>query len=398
MSVLRHASGEKGIFTDGDWILSENMEATGSIGVIQLKHVGNGDFIYKDFSFISEKTFVELGCTEVLPGDVLISRMADPIARACIVPNLPFRCVTAVDVSILRVDEAIAYAPYIQFLCNSNIVKRQAETVGRGTTRLRITRTELGEIEVPLPDVSEQKRIAAILQKADRLRRQRRYALQLSETFVQSVFLKMFGDLQRNQNNWDFQSLGDVSYIASGVTKGQKFNGKKTVTVPYLRVANVQDGYLDLSEIRFIEALESDAKALSLKKSDILMTEGGDFDKLGRGAIWSGQIENCIHQNHIFRVRVNNQFLLPNFFAALLLTPYSKSYFLRCSKQTTNLATINMTQLREMPVPLIPMKLQKNFVDTVHRFERLRAQQREAERQAEHLFQTLLHRAFRGEL
>ena len=128
------------------------------------------------------------------------------------------------------------------------------------------------------------------------------------------------------------------------------------------------------------------------------MTEGGDFDKLGRGAVWKGQVENCIHQNHIFRVRLDRKSALPEFFAIFLLTKYAKSYFLSASKQTTNLATINMTQLKRLLVSLPPLPLQQQFAHIVHKFERLRAQQRESARQAEHLFQALLQRAFQGEV
>ena len=224
-------------------------------------------------------------------------------------------------------------------------------------TITNINQEGLSSVRVPLPPIAEQKRIAAIAQKCDRLRRTRRYTQQLSDSYLRSVFLEMFGNLETNSNGWEFCELGDVADIASGVTKGQKFNGRQTVTVPYLRVANVQDGYLNLSEIKKIEALPSEVKKLNLQKGDVLMTEGGDFDKLGRGAIWNGQIENCIHQNHIFRVRTHKDAVLPNFFAFLLLTRFSKLYFLRCSKQTTNLATINMTQLKGLPVPMPPLPL-----------------------------------------
>jgi type I restriction enzyme S subunit len=124
MAKIEDAAGKCGLFTDGDWILSENMAATGTIGVIQLKHVGVGEFHNREFQFISDCTFKELGCTEVRPGDVLISRIADPIGRACIVPRLPFRAVTVVDVSILRVDEFVAESHFITHLCNSRLGPR----------------------------------------------------------------------------------------------------------------------------------------------------------------------------------------------------------------------------------------------------------------------------------
>ena len=261
-----------------------------------------------------------------------------------------------------------------------------------------LNNSRLKEIAFSHPPLVEQKRIAGMLKTADRLRRLRRYALELSEGFLQSVFLEMFGDLQDNHHNWKIANLGFVSDIPTGVTKGRNFAGKKTIFVPYLRVANVQDGYLDLSIIKEIEALPADIDRLRLKAGDVLMTEGGDFDKLGRGAVWEGQIEPCIHQNHVFRVRLDDNQVLPKYFAQVLLTPYAKGYFLKASKQTTNLATINKTQLRGFPLPIPPLCKQKEFIEHVKQRERLEAQQREAIRQADHLFDTLLHRAFRGEL
>ena len=273
--------------------------------------------------------------------------------------------------------------------------RKRAEKNMTGTAgQKRVPSSFLEQLDIPVPPLHEQKRIAALLEKTDRLRRTRRYARQLSDTFLQPVFLEMFGDLTKNQYGWEFDELENCAEVVSGVAKGQKYRNKKTVEVPYLRVANVQDGYLDLSEIKRIKVPPEDVEALRLQSGDVLMTEGGDFDKLGRGAIWRGPVTNCIHQNHIFRVRLDRHRVLPVFFGAFLLNPFTKAYFLKCSKQTTNLASINMTQLRALPVPCPLFPLQQKFADIVRRFERLRAQQREAERQAEHLFQTLLHRAF----
>ncbi len=250
------------------------------------------------------------------------------------------------------------------------------------------------EVRIPYRNIAEQKRIAQILMQADRLRRTRRYALDLSDAFLPVAFLELFGDLVNNDRHWRVRVLDEIADIASGIAKGQKYGSRETREVPYLRVANVQDGYLDLSEIKLIEALPGDIEQLRLQKNDIVMTEGGDFDKLGRGAIWPGGIQDCIHQNHIFRVRVNKSELLPEYFAAFLRSPAAKNYFLRCSKQTTNLASINMSQLRSTPVALPLLPLQQKFAAIVERHEHFRANQREALRQAKHLFQTLLHKAF----
>jgi type I restriction enzyme S subunit len=129
---------------------------------------------------------------------------------------------------------------------------------------------------------------------------------------------------------------------------------KDPTTLPYLRVANVQDGYLDLADIKEIQVERSEVERYRLQEADVLLTEGGDNDKLGRGDVWRGQIPVCLHQNHVFVVRTQQNVLDPYFLSALAGSSYGKLYFRRCSKQSTNLATINSTQLREFPVILPP--------------------------------------------
>ncbi|WP_168653022.1 restriction endonuclease subunit S [Dolichospermum sp. UHCC 0299] len=378
--------------------LKKNELVNIGIPVAGIENVLPNHFVSSFRKFITQEKFTQLADYKLEPGDIVVTTMGT-IGRAAVVPNGIDTLIIDSHLFRMRVDQSKVYPPYLCYAINGfEGLKRQLAQMSRGAIMDGLNTTILKECIIPLPPLPEQKRIAAILEKCDRLRRTRRYSLQLSETFLQSVFLEMFGDPVTNPMGWFIKNLDDVADIASGVTKGQKFNGKQTVQVPYMRVANVQDGYLDLTDIKLIEALPQEVEQLKLQKGDILMTEGGDYDKLGRGAIWHGQIENCIHQNHIFRVRTNRKIILPEFFAKLLLTQYTKLYFLQCSKQTTNLATINMTQLKALPVPLPPLPLQEKFAQIVQKHERFRTQQREAERQAEHLFQTLLYRAFRGEL
>jgi type I restriction enzyme S subunit len=260
------------------------------------------------------------------------------------------------------------------------ILKRVEHRTPFATVK-HLSSEELKEETVLLPDLLEQQRIAEQLGRADRLRRTRRYALELTGTLLPAAFLEFFGCLHENEQKWPFKQLEENADIASGVAKGQKYGDSRTVEVPYLRVANVQDGYLDLSEIKTIRVPPEDVEALRLQSGDVVMTEGGDFDQLGRGAIWPGGITDCIHQNHIFRVRLNQSALMPTFFAAFLRSGFARSYFLRCSKQTANLASVNMTQLRATPTPLPPLPLQRKFAALVQRTERLLAVHSEALRQ-----------------
>lgn len=276
----------------------------------------------------------------------------------------------------------------------------------RWVNQSAVRKESLLTLSIPLPhpgnaskSLAEQRRIAAILDKASAIHRKRRQVLGITDELIPSLFNDAFSKWL-DQPASGMPQLGDpeLAEVVSGVTKGRHFNGQATVTVPYIRVANVQDGYLDLSEIKTIEALPSDVQSLSLQRGDVLMTEGGDFDKLGRGAMYDADIPDCIHQNHVFRVRCNRSRMLPIFFATYIRTQFAKAYFLKCAKKTSNLASINMTQLRALPVACPPIDVQKRFAKEVAVIHRVRRQQVELADHADDLFGSLVQRAFRGEL
>lgn len=159
--------------------------------------------------------------------------------------------------------------------------------------------------------------------------------------------------LPRLPESWAWSRLGEIGEIVGGVTVDKKRKAVDPVTVPYLRVANVQRGYLDLSEVKSITVERSVAQALVLKRGDILLNEGGDRDKIGRGWIWDGQIEGCIHQNHVFRVRLYDVSLNP-YFLSHYANEMGRRFFVEKGKQTTNLASISMSKVSQLPVPLVP--------------------------------------------
>ena len=150
--------------------------------------------------------------------------------------------------------------------------------------------------------------------------------------------------------DWTKSLLHHLAYVQTGISKSENRKGP-SVKRPYLRVANVQDGYIDLSEMKEISVPIGQVERFTLQKDDLVLTEGGDFDKLGRGCIWNGEIPDCVHQNHIFAVRIlDKKVLVPRFLAYQMQSPYGRQYFLSCAKQTTNLASINSSQLKQFPV------------------------------------------------
>lgn len=180
--------------------------------------------------------------------------------------------------------------------------------------------------------------------------------------------------------HWSVTRLKFVANVQTGIAKGKDTAGKETVTVPYLRVANVQDGYLALDDVTTIDIERDQLSRYRLSPGDVLMNEGGDFDKLGRGAIWQGEIVDCIHQNHVFAVRPYA--IQPAWLNRITSSQYAQFYFMGRSKQSTNLASISSTNIMELPVLMPPESEQQaihSFLDAeINRVDMLRAESKRA--------------------
>ena len=230
--------------------------------------------------------------------------------------------------------------------------------------------TQLSQFNVPLPPRPEQLRIAAYLDASCRAidaavrakRRQletldglKRFILQKAITrgLDDEPMLQLTGSvwIAEVPRGWQLISLKRLCEIHTGLTLGKTYAGR-LIERPYLRVANVQDGHVDLSDVTMIEVPESVASGVELRAGDVLMTEGGDLDKLGRGTIWNGEIPGCLHQNHIFAIRCFRHKLSPAFLAYVTASQYGRDYFEATGKRTTNLASTNSTKVGLFPIPL----------------------------------------------
>jgi type I restriction enzyme S subunit len=268
------------------------------------------------------------------------------------------------------------------YLRNPSVRQELASKMQGATGRQRVPREVLEKFPIPVPPIPEQQAIAEVLGRVQRAKEATEKVIAACRQLKQSLMRHLFtyGPVPIDQadkvelkeldygtvpKSWKTLPLSDCSHVQTGVAKGRQLNTIDTITVPYLRVANVQDGFLDLREIKKITIRPNELLRFSLKSGDLLLTEGGDFDKLGRGFLWQGQLPVCVHQNHIFAVRARQDKLLPDFLAYLTQSPYGKSYFLTVAHRTTNLACINTTKLKALPVLLPPMKDQHAIVGTL---------------------------------
>ncbi|WP_219703712.1 restriction endonuclease subunit S [Marinomonas lutimaris] len=164
---------------------------------------------------------------------------------------------------------------------------------------------------------------------------------------------------------WEWVRFENIVEIQGGITKGRKLAGREVVKVPYLSVANVQRNYLDLNFLKEIEIPISEKEKYRVKKRDLLITEGGDWDKVGRTAIWSDELDYVGHQNHVFKARIFIEEQSEIWLEKYLNGPYARNYFAGSSKQTTNLASINKTQLRGCLIAIAPLEEQHRIVAKV---------------------------------
>ena len=337
------------------------MQSVSDTGAVQTDEVRQASEVKKGFTFFEE-------------GDVLFAKITPcmengkgGIARG-LKNGVGFG---STEFHVLHPAPEKVSSEWLYYLTSWDEFRKQcARNMTGSAGQKRVPKSYLEHYKVHLPSLEEQRRIAAVLDKVSDLIAKRREQLDKLDELVKARFVEMFGDPVLNPMDWPTYQLADMADIVSGITKGRKTKEQDLIEVPYMAVSNVKDGYIDWTTIKTIWATQSEIDQYRLLPDDVLMTEGGDPDKLGRGAIIQNPLENCIHQNHIFRVRLNENIILPVYFAEFLQHQKAKQYFLRCAKQTTGIASINMTQLKELPTLVPPRALQKDFTNTVEQINK----------------------------
>lgn len=272
-----------------------------------------------------------------------------------------------------------------------------------------LNREDVYSIATWFPDRPTQVAIAAALDCIERCAQLEHDALKntldVKRTTMRELFTRgLHGEAQKETEfgpvpeSWAVAPLEGAAVVQTGVAKGRKLGQAEAIEVPYLRVANVQDGHLDLREIKTIQIRRSELERYLLRDGDVVLTEGGDFDKLGRGFIWRGEVSQCVHQNHVFAVRADRERLVPEFLAYLAQSAYGKAYFLKVAHKTTNLACINTTKLKAFPVVVPELDEQWEIVAILRAIDRKIDLHKQKRAVLEELFRALLHKLMTGEI
>ncbi|MDR4519835.1 MAG: restriction endonuclease subunit S [Nitrosomonas sp.] len=377
------------------------------VGDISKAVIEQGGFLKNPQHCVSKEIAVELKGKPIPSGATVFAKIGEAVKlnrRAFVVDE----CLIDNNVMAVKAFQSDSDRYIYMFLRTRNFTD-----LSRATTVPSLRKGDIESLIIPLAPLNEQKRIAdkldCILARVDACRERLDRIPAILKRFRQSVLAaatsgKLTEEWRNETGNdkpWKTVRLAEIAHIQGGVTKDSKKQSLNDEEVPYLRVANVQRGYLDLGDIKIIRIPVSKLNALLLEPGDILFNEGGDIDKLGRGWIWEGQIEQCSFQNHVFRARLYDKKNQPKYIS-WWGNYRGLNYFLRSGKQTTNLASINKSMLSELPINLPSFEEQTEIVRRVEEMfayaDRIEARYHAARARIDKLTPAILAKAFRGEL
>jgi type I restriction enzyme S subunit len=384
---------------------SVNPQESPGVPYVGLEHIDSGEPQLRRWGSSSE---VKSSKKHFIPGDVLYGKLRPYLDKAVLAE---FEGICSTDILVLKADRNLTISEFLIHILHTQPFLSYAINTTSGTNLPRTRWTSLRNFNLALPPLPEQRRIAHVLNAIQREIAAQDDLIAAAREVKRSLMHRLFtygpgpepaptketefGDVPEH---WDVRRLGKCAFVQTGVTKGRKLEGHRTIKVPYLRVANVQDGYLDLSEIKYIRIRASELERYSLQMGDVVLTEGGDFDKLGRGFIWRGQIPQCIHQNHVFAVRANRETLLPEYLAYLVQSDYSKAYFLKVAHRTTNLASINSTKLKALPTLVPTLEEQEEITNLLATADHKIAAEQDRKTALQALFKSMLHQLMTGQI
>ena len=441
-----------GLFSDGDWVESKDQDANGSIRLLQLADVGDGVFLNKSSRFVNEEQFKRLRCTEVLEGDILIARMPDPLGRACLAPRLPQRCITVVDVAILRPRNALVHTDWAMYALNAPQVRTQIDLESSGTTRRRIARGKLALFELPVPPVDEQERIAdkldAILARVHACRDRLDRVPAILKRFRQSVLAaansgklteewrstnpaisdaaKLAQILHATHESvgghkagnaaaptedvhdlsadlfppeWALVTLRDLVLPDRPITYGILKPGPELEDgVPYVRVADFPGEKLNLSTIRKTSPkMDDEFKRSRLRPGDVLLSIRGTVGRLI-------MIPQALDGANITQdsARLSIQPAASRDYVLWYLRSEMAQSRMKSATKGVAVRGINIGDVRALQVPLPSRDEQDEIVRRVESLfawtDRLEARHAAARAHVERLTPALLAKAFRGEL
>ena len=347
------------VFTDGDWIESKDQSESG-IRLVQTGNIGEGRYLEKEAraKYISEETFYKLKCTEIFPGDILVSRLPEPVGRACIVPEKTERMITAVDCTICRPNESLISKEYLCYFMRSNAYYTRLLGNVTGTTRKRISRKNLGSVELQIPTKDEQKIVVERLDCLVKAIDSRTKELQLLDELIKARFVELFGDPRSNPFGFEKKMLKDTCKVITGNTPSRAIAEYYGDYIEWIKTDNIVSGILNPTQATESLSEKGMNVGRTVEKDSILMAcIAGSIASIGRVCI----TDRIVAFNQQINAVVPEQY---NILFLYVLLQMSKDYLV----EDINMALkgiLSKSKLEEKEFIIPPMDLQEQFSDFV---------------------------------
>lgn len=401
MEVIRLGDcvGKNGLFSDGDWVESKDQDVNGNVRLIQMADIGVNVFKDKSRRYMTEQKFDELRCTELREGDLLISRMPDPIGRTCIFEGIKQKCATVVDIAILRVDPEIVNNRWLMYKLNSEEIRKKIESQTTGSTRKRISRKKLEDISFDLPSLEVQMNTVKVLEYAQEMINSRMKQIELLDKLTRSIYYEMFGDPVINDKKWKNEKLSLIcSKIGSGSTPRGGKSSYKDEGISLIRSMNVHNNQFTIKDLAFISEIQADKlKNVIVEENDVLINITGA--SVTRSCIVPDSVLPARVNQHVAILRSVKEQVNPIFLLNTLIDRNYQRFLMRIA--TTGGATreaITKEQLENLSIPVPPIKLQNEFKSKVLLVEYQKELMQQSLAEMENNFNSLMQRAFKGEL
>lgn len=344
--------------------------------------------IYDTEEHVTQLALKETNIKLVPKGAILLAMYGATVGRMAL---LGVEATTNQAVCHIIPNEKMADRNYLYHCLQHKVPALLAQAIGGAQPN--INQQIIKRLQIPLPPLAEQQRIAAILDTADALRAKRRAALATLDTLLQSTFLHMFGSPITNPKGWQVMPFGDVCDCRLGKMLDAKQQTGKYL-YPYLRNANVQWDRIELDDVLTMDFDERDREKFRLQNGDLLICEGGEA---GRTAIWRGQLKECYYQKALHRARVNPKLATPEYLLHYMWL-MARNNGLKDHTTSATIAHLTGVKLKQLPVLLPPLAKQQQFTNQYEKTHCLRNKILRGIRELDTLFHSLQQRAFKGEL
>ena len=388
--------GEVGTLINGDRgknYPSQKDFVDNGVPFINAGHIQNGEIDFESMNFISRKRFDLLGSGKVKSGDILYC-LRGSLGKTAIIKDIQEGAIAS-SLVIIRPSEQIRTDYFYRYLA-SPIGQAEIYKYDNGSSQPNLSAQSLKQYRLPLPPLEEQRRIAAILDKADGVRRKRKEAIRLTEELLRSTFLEMFGDPVTNPKGWEICPMKKIVIETQYGTaeKSQEVMGG----LPILRMNNITySGEIDLNSLKWCQIPLKDEDKFTVKRGDLLFNRTNSPELVGKTAVWRSD-DKFAYAGYLIRVRFDKSKANSEYVSAFLNSAYGKRYLLEKAKPSINMSNFSASEFLKIPIPLPDIETQHRFDEFVSSTRMMSQHLGNGLADYNNLFNSLLQRAFRGEL